>query len=183
MVRYTAKTRNRRGAENAMDHLPLMARFNAWVNDRLYETVAGVPEAAYREDRGAFFGSIHHTLNHLLAVDRLWTGRIEGVDRGVRALDQVLYDDFAGLRAARAEEDARLIALVDRLGADGLGATVTYRRILGSGEQHTRCDLILITLFNHQTHHRGQVHAMLTRAGVTPPPWDVIYFLEEQGLS
>ena len=166
-----------------MDHLPLMARFNAWVNGRLYDTVAGIPDTAYREDRQSFFGSIHNTLNHLLVVDRLWTGRIEGLDRGVRALDQILYDDFDSLRAARAEEDARLVALVDRLGAEDLRAIVTYRRILSGGEQRTRCDHVLITLFNHQTHHRGQVHAMLTRSGVTPPPGDVIYFLEEQGLS
>ncbi len=166
-----------------MEQLPLMARFNAWVNARLYGSVAGLADQAYRKDRGAFFGSIHNTLNHLLVVDRLWTGRIEGVDRGVRALDQILYDDFESLRVARTDEDARLVALVDRLGAEGLRAPVTYRRILGSGEQRTRCDHVLITLFNHQTHHRGQVHAMLTQAGVTPEPWDVIYFLEEHGLS
>ncbi len=162
-----------------MEQLPLMARFNAWVNARLYGSVAGLADDEYRKDRGAFFGSIHNTLNHLLVVDRLWTGRIEGLDRGVRALDQILYDDFEGLRAARIDEDARLVALVDRLGDEGARAPVTYRRILGSGEQRTRCDHILITLFNHQTHHRGQVHDMLTQTAVAPPPLDLIIFLSE----
>ncbi len=167
-----------------MDHLPLMAGFNAWVNGRVYDCVAGLSDAAYREDRGAFFGSIHNTLNHLLVVDRLWTRRIEGVDHGIRALDQILHDDFEGLRAARAGEDERLIAVVDRLSAAGrLGEPVRYTRIIGPGPQETRCDHILITLYNHQTHHRGQVHAMLTQAGATPPPLDVVFFLEELGLS
>ncbi len=98
-----------------MNHLPLMARFSAWVNDRLYASVAELPEDAYRADRGAFFGSVHHTLNHVLVVDRLWVGRIKGAAHGIHALDQILYDDFTELRAARREEDRRLISLVDRL--------------------------------------------------------------------
>lgn len=109
-----------------MNSFQLMARFNGWVNDQLYDTVAAMPDAAYRQDRGLFFGSIHRTLNHLMVVDRLWTGRIAGVDRGVRALDQVLYDDFAELRAARRVEDQNLIDLVARLDAAALAAPVTY---------------------------------------------------------
>ncbi len=164
-----------------MDHLPLMARFNAWVNRRIYDATAGLPDAAYRAERGAFFGSIHGTLNHILVVDRLWLGRIAGVDHGIRALDQILCDDFATLRAARAAEDGRLIELVDGLDADAQRAPVRYRRMIGEGMQEARADHILITLFNHQTHHRGQVHAMLTQAEVVPPPLDVMFFLEETG--
>ena len=166
-----------------MNSFQLMARFNGWVNDQLYDTVAGMPDAAYRQDRGLFFGSIHRTLNHLMVVDRLWTGRIAGVDRGVRALDQVLYDDFADLRAARRVEDQTLIDLVARLDAAALAAPVRYRRIIGDGEQTTRCDYVLVTLANHQTHHRGQLHAALGQAGIGLPPLDVVFFLEELGLS
>jgi len=93
--------------------------------------VACLPDGAYREERKAFFGSIHRTLNHLLVVDRLWTGRIRGTDRGIRALDQVLYDDLAALRAARADEDRQLVELVDGLSAPQLAAPVRYRRIIG----------------------------------------------------
>ncbi len=161
----------------------LMARFNGWVNDRLYRVVATLPEAEYREDRGAFFGSIHNTLNHLLVVDRVWSSRIAGREHGIRSLDQILHADFEPLRQARKEEDARLIDLVDGLSDSALQEPVRYRRILGSGEQSTRRDHILLTLFNHQTHHRGQVHALLTQAGHEIPPLDVIYYLEEAGLS
>ena len=166
-----------------MNHLPLMARFNAWANERLYLSVAGLSEEDYRKDRKAFFGSIHNTLNHLLVVDRLWCGRIEGTESGIRSLDQILCDDFSSLSEARTEEDRRIVALVDGLSEERLATPVAYTRIIGAREQETRPDHILITLFNHQTHHRGQVHAMLTQAGVVPEPLDVIFFLEEAGLS
>jgi uncharacterized damage-inducible protein DinB len=162
-----------------MNHFPLLARFNAWVNGRLYDTVAQLSDADYRKDRGAFFGSIHNTLNHLLVVDRLWVGRIAGTDPGIRALDQILYDDFDALRVARRTEDERLIAFVDGLDEAALRRMVAYRLVDGTARE-TRCDLILLTLFNHQTHHRGQVHAMLTQAGVVPPPLDAIFYLAEQ---
>jgi uncharacterized damage-inducible protein DinB len=166
-----------------VNNLALMARFNAWVNERLYDCVARLSDAAYREDRKAYFGSIRNTLNHLLVVDRLWTNRIRGRAHGVKSLDEILYDDFESLRAARRAEDAALIDLVDSLSEEELQSPVTYGRIIGAGSHTTRCDHILITLFNHQTHHRGQVHAMLTQQGIEPPPLDVIYFLEERGRS
>ncbi len=166
-----------------MNNIALMARFNAWANGRLYGCVAGISDQAYREDRKAYFGSIHNTLNHLLVVDRLWTHRIEGSDHGIKSLDQILYGDFESLRAARKTEDAALIDLVDGLSEEELRGPVTYRRMIGDGPHTTRRDHILITLYNHQTHHRGQVHAMLTQQGIDPPHLDVIYLLEELGLS
>lgn len=134
-----------------MDHLPLMARFNAWPNERLYASVARLPDAAYRAERKAFFSSIHRTLNHLLVVDRLWTGRIRGVDRGIRALDQIFYDDLVAWHAARVDEDRQLIELVDGLSAPQLAAPVRYRRIIGEGLEEVRAGHVLLTLFNHQT--------------------------------
>ncbi len=166
-----------------MNHFSLMARFNAWVNDRLYDSVSGLSRDAYKQDRKAFFGSIHNTLNHLLVVDRLFSGRIQGTDRGIRGVDQILCDDFERLRAARISEDEALVAMVDGLSPAQLESPVTYRRMVGDATFTTRCDHLLLTLYNHQTHHRGQVHAMLTQAEVIPPPLDVIYFLPELGLS
>ena len=162
-----------------MSHFPLMARFNEWANARLYGAVARLPEEEYRADRGLFFGSVHRTLNHLLVVDRVWTRRLDGEPPGIVSLDMQLHDRVAALKAARAEEDGRLIRQVDGLDAAALQRAVRYRRIIGSGEAETRCDHILITLFNHQTHHRGQVHAALTQSGIEPPPLDVVFFLDE----
>lgn len=166
-----------------MHHFPLMARFNAWANERLYDCVARLPEAEYRREVGIFFGSVHNTLNHILVGDRIWIRRIEEVEHGIESLDQILYDDFEALRAARVEEDARLIKLVDGLAPEELSRPMRYHRMIGSGTEETRIGHILATLFNHQTHHRGQVHAVLTQAGITPPPLDVIFYLEEIGES
>jgi len=166
-----------------MSNFALLARFNAWVNPRIYDCVARLPEADYRADRKLFFGSIHRTLNHLLVVDRLWTGRIAGRPHGIASLGQELYTDFAALRAAREAEDRRLIELVDGLSEAQLAAPIRYTRMLGTGDEEARAGHILITLFNHQTHHRGQVHAALTQSGIEPPALDVIFFLEEIGQS
>ena len=166
-----------------MNNLALMARFNQWVNGHIYDSVATLSDADYRRDRKAFFGSIHNTLNHLLVVDRLWIGRISGIDHGITSLKDILFDEFEPLRAARRREDEILIKLVDGIDEDRIASPVAYTTILGDGEQRTRLDHILITLYNHQTHHRGQIHAMLTQAGVTPTDIDVIDYLETVGLS
>ena len=167
-----------------MNTFALMARFNAWANERLYGVVAGLSDADYREDRKAFFGSIHNTLNHLLVGDRLWMARIEGTEHDIRSLDQILHEDFEALRVARQAEDERLTALVDSYDEAQLEAPITFRRMSGGGgEMSIRLDRILMTVFNHQTHHRGQVHAMLTAGGVTPLQMDVIDFMGATGTE
>lgn len=166
-----------------MNNLALMARFNQWVNRLFYDSVATLSDADYRLDRKAFFGSIHNTLNHLLVVDRLWISRIRGVDHGISSLADILYDDFKDLRAARVREDQGLIDLVDGIDDDRMTKPLVYTPILKTGEQQTRIDHILITLYNHQAHHRGQVHAMLTQTGVSPSNIDVLYYLETIELS
>ncbi len=87
------------------------------------------------------------------------------------------------MREARTAEDRRLIDVVDGLSDAALERPVTYRRTVGEGEQKMRCDHILLTLFNHQTHHRGQVHVLLTQAGIVPPPLDVVFFLKKISFS
>ncbi|MEM7225692.1 MAG: DinB family protein [Pseudomonadota bacterium] len=162
-----------------MTNHALMARFNAWANDKLYDSVARLSDADYRADRKLFFGSAHNTLNHLLVVDRMWTRRIEGKPHGIRALDEILHDEFGKLRAARAEEDAYLIALVDRLDAAALATPVRFSWVDGDGEGAVTPEHILINLFNHQTHHRGQIHALLTQSDINSPPLDVLVYLED----
>lgn len=160
-----------------MTLFPMLARFNAWANERLYASCAELADAERKRDRKAFFGSIHHTLNHLLVVDRLWLGRIEGVDSGIESLDQVLYDDFEALRQARRREDARIVAVVDGIPEARLPRKIAYRRMSAAKDlQEKPLEILLITLFNHQTHHRGQVHTMLTQAGIDPPALDIINF-------
>lgn len=161
-----------------MTLFPMLARFNAWANERLYASCAELADAERKRERKAFFGSIHHTLNHLLVVDRLWLGRIEGMDSGIESLDQVLYDDFEALRQARRREDARIVAVVDGIPESRLQQKIAYRRMSAAKDrQEKSLEILLITLFNHQTHHRGQVHNMLSQAGIEPPALDIINFM------
>ncbi len=164
------------------DHFRMLARYNAWANRRVYEVAAALPEADYRRPRPcAFFTSIHGTLNHLLVVDRLWLARIEGATHGIESLDQILHDDLAALRRGQAASDARMIGLVDGLGEADLAGERRYDMLSAPGACSSPVQLILATLFNHQTHHRGQVHAMLKETRVPPPPLDIIDFPGDAG--
>lgn len=153
----------------------MLARFNEWANGHIYDCCARLSDADYRMDRKAFFGSVHATLNHLLVVDKLWRARVEGGTTGIKSLNQVLYDDFALLRAAHRAEDAALIRAVDAIDTANVSKPLAYKFVDGTPAE-TPLDVVLITLFNHQTHHRGQIHVMLTQAGITPPPLDIINF-------
>ncbi len=155
-----------------------LARYNAWANRRLYEACAGLSRDDYAAPRPCFFGSIQGTLNHLLAGDRVWMGRFEAVDPGVTALDQMLHDDFAELRAARIAEDARIQRYAAGLEATALGADLAYRNMAGAPKR-TPLGWALAHFFNHQTHHRGQAHCLLSGTGVAPPPLDLLYFLPD----
>jgi uncharacterized damage-inducible protein DinB len=164
-----------------MRHFPLMARFNQWVNRQIYDKVATLDEATYRADSGIFFGSIHHTLNHLLVVDRLWLGRITGADRGIHSLDQILFQDFPSLRAAREEEDRALIVLLDGMPDEKIDTTVRFTTIKRDRSFEARTRDLLSGMFNHQTHHRGQIYAVLQQRGMDLPDIDLPFFLPEIG--
>jgi uncharacterized damage-inducible protein DinB len=143
----------------------MLAAYNAWVNERLYDAAAKVGDADYRADRGAFFGSLHGTLNHLLLGDRIWMHRFTGEGEEPKQLDAILYDNFADLRAARRAEDERIVGYVARLTDADLRGTLRYRSTRAPAELEQYLAPLLLHFFNHQTHHRGQVHAMITAAG------------------
>jgi len=159
-----------------LDQFKTFARYNSWANQRLYAACALLDDQAYYADRGAFFGSIHRTLNHIVLGDRIWFGRIEGKPFAVTGLDQVLYEDRHALRAARIEEDARIQRVVDGLTEARIAGDLEYRTTKGA-PQRTNLGFVLSHVFNHQTHHRGQVHGMLSQAGQDPPSLDMIQFI------
>ena len=160
------------------EHLRTMARYNRWANARLSAAVAAIDEDAYMAERGAFFGSIQGTLNHLLVADRLWLGRLKGDPYAVSGLDAIVCADRETLIAERAREDDGIVALVDGFDADRLEATFTYRTQAGS-EHENRRRVVLAHMFNHATHHRGQAHGLLSQVPSDPPPLDLIYYLRE----
>ncbi len=162
------------------DRLPVLARYNAWANHKLYHAVEGLPDPERRADRGVFFRSLLGTLNHLLVVDRLWMARFAGAPALPLKLDTILHDDFDALRAARGEEDTRIITYVDGLDEAALASSFGYSRT--SGERYVaQLGPALDHLFNHHTHHRGQCHAVLTGLGAGAPALDLLAFYNEVG--
>lgn len=161
-------------------HFRRMAAYNCWANEELFEAVGKLSPAAFVAPRVGFFPSIAKTLNHLLLADTIWMGRLEGGgSAGISRLDQQLHDNFPSLQAARRDMDARLLAYVSALTEDDLPAIVRYVTMAGEA-QSTELGQILEHVFNHQTHHRGQVHAMLSSTDVAPPALDLIFFLRRR---
>ncbi len=157
-------------------HFDMFAGYNAWANRRLYEAAAGLSDAQYREDRGAFFKSVHGTLNHLLVGDRVWMHRFTGEGTPPARLDLILFEDFAGLRAAREAEDKRIVDYAKGLDEAALAGIIRYRRVTSPETVEQPLALALAHFFNHQTHHRGQAHALLTQLADRAPELDLLYF-------
>lgn len=133
----------------------MLAAYNRWANGRLYDAAEKLTDEQYRADRGAFFKSLHGTLNHLLVTDRIWMKRFTGEGEAPDRLDAILFDELHALRAARITEDDRIVGYVDGLGEAGLAGTFSYRRVT-TPEMFTQpLAPALSHLFNHQTHHRG----------------------------
>lgn len=155
-----------------ISHFQLLARYNRGANEILYAAVAKLSDAERKKRRPAFFASIHGTLNHILVGDRIWLGRFEGRTMPSTNLDAILYDDFEELRQARIEEDARLTGFAASLDEGYLSGSIAYVNNQGFDVEDP-VDVLLAHLFNHQTHHRGQVHDMLCQTTVTPPSLDL----------
>ena len=157
-----------------------MARYNRWQNDNLYTVADGLSDGERRCDRGAFFGSIHGTLNHLLWADRMWMSRFSDWPRPGCGIGEspTLVPDWSELKRERRAADARLIEWADGLDPDWIKADLTwFSGATGSNVTKPRWQLVM-HLFNHQTHHRGQVHAMLTQAGGKPHETDLFIMPE-----
>jgi uncharacterized damage-inducible protein DinB len=175
-----------------LDYIALLARYNGWMNRRVFETAGSLPADALREDRGAFFGSILGTLNHLMVADILWLRRFAAHPAGLRALealhrfpapgalDQILYEDFAELRDRRFMLDDVIIAWCGELTDDDLTCVLDYRSMKGISARKELAGLIL-HMFNHQTHHRGQVTTLLSQAGLDVGATDLVLLLSEAG--
>jgi uncharacterized damage-inducible protein DinB len=162
-------------------HARLMARYNRWQNKSLYGAAATLSDAGRREERGAFFGSIHGTLCHLLWGDLIWMHRFSGSPKPAGGIKESpgLIADWEELVKRRRDMDETIIAWADGLQQEWLNGSDTW--FSGAmGREVTKPHWIIVThLFNHQTHHRGQVHAMLTAAGAKPADTDVIFMPEE----
>lgn len=164
------------------DHFRMLADYNRWANRQVYRAAAELSAAELRESRGAFFGSLLATLNHILVADRVWMKRFTRQGDAPSALDTILHDDLASLTAARVAEDERIIAWIDGLSDEQIAGNLTYTPLSNPVEIRQKFAPTLAHVFNHQTHHRGQAHATLTALGRPSLTLDLVYFLRTDGL-
>jgi uncharacterized damage-inducible protein DinB len=160
-------------------HWIMLGRYNAWANTRLYDAAAQLTAAQYREDRGVFFKSMRGTLNHLLVTDLVWMHRFTGEGEAPAKLDAILHDDLAALRNAREAQDRRIVGYVEGLDDTRLAGVIKYRRVSTPEEFVQPLTPALAHWFNHQTHHRGQAHAILTAVTGKAPELDLLFFQRE----
>jgi uncharacterized damage-inducible protein DinB len=164
-------------------HWQMFAGYNTWANALIYDRAAKLSDADYRADRGAFFKSVHGTLNHLLVADRIWMHRFTGEGETTQQLDAILHESFNDLRADRVVEDARIVAFIDNLDEARLARTFAYRAISKPAQVEQTLDAALAHFFNHQTHHRGQVHCLLTMLTGEGPCLDLVAYQRQIGAA
>jgi uncharacterized damage-inducible protein DinB len=151
-----------------------MAYNNGWANHRLLAACAPLSDADFAAPRAGFFPSLRATLNHILIVDRFYVDAMEGGTLGYAAFaDEEPCHSVAALIAVQAEIDRRLIAVTEGLTNDGLSEIVEIHR--DARIQRERMDRLLLHLFEHQIHHRGQAHAMLSSTPIAPPQLDEFF--------
>jgi uncharacterized damage-inducible protein DinB len=174
-------------------HIALLAHYNEWMNNKLYDAAARLPPAELAADRKAFFGSLLATLNHIAVADTIWLKRFAADPRfaaalapiaalpAPAALDQMLFDSLEALRERRTLLDRQVLEWAPTLRDEDLHAVITYRRYNGDAH-HKALGQLLLHFFNHQTHHRGQATTLLTQAGVDVGATDLLLLVPEAAL-
>ena len=157
-------------------HFEMFAAYNRWANGRLYAAAEYLTEEELGRNMGAFFGSALGTLNHILVGDRIWMKRFTGEGDVPASLEALLYPTLSPLRAAREAEDERIMSWVEGLSDKDLAGRFTYMTVTDMRTVSQRLAPALAHLFNHQTHHRGQLHMILTALGRPSLVLDLVYF-------
>lgn len=165
-------------------HAALMARYNLWQNENLVHAAQALGDDARRRSRGAFFGSIQGTFSHLLWADRMWLSRFQQSPppEGGIADSASFFPDWDEFRAQRQAEDRRILGWAGRLTPEALADDLRWHSGALGRDVVRPLGLCVAHVFNHQTHHRGQIHAMLTAAGARPGDTDLFMMPENIGL-
>lgn len=157
------------------EHAVALAHYNRWMNEKLYDAAARLTDEQRKRDLGAFFHSIHGTLNHLLLGDQAWLQRLHGQRVTMTSPGQQLFSDFRALQQARRAMDDELIAWAEGLDEASEGRMLSFYSVTYQRERRLPQWLVVTHLFNHQTHHRGQISTLLSQLGVdigvTDMPW------------
>jgi uncharacterized damage-inducible protein DinB len=148
------------------DYAMAMARYNHWMNGKLYEAAATLCDEQRKANRSAYFKSIHGTLNHLLLGDRSWMQRLHGEPVTMTSADEELFADFVALRAAREAMDQAIITWAAGLEAVEASRSFTFFSVVYQKQITMPYVAAVMQVFNHQTHHRGQITTLLSQFGV-----------------
>lgn len=179
-----------------LDNYRFLAGYNQWINRRLFDACEQLSDLERKRDRGAFFSSIHNTLNHLVWGDQLWLARFAAQPgANAQALrgdllelppgavhETVLHAEWAALRVKRQQLDAAIVEWLADMPAAYPGSTIRYGNTKGVRREHPAW-MALTHFFNHQTHHRGQVTALLVQAGIDPGMTDLIALAPQPGAT
>lgn len=159
----------------------MFAAYNRWANACVYEAASGLTVEELNRDTGAFFRSMIGTLNHILVADRIWMKRFTGQGSAPSELNAILHSDLPSLTAARIAEDERIVEWIDSLPESAFAGRFTYLTVTDMRMVSQRLSPALSHFFNHQTHHRGQAHTILTTLGREGPVLDLIHFQRTEG--
>jgi uncharacterized damage-inducible protein DinB len=178
-------------AVDIVKHIRLLAQYNRWMNDKLYETARKLSAERLAQYRGAFFGSVLGTLNHIMVGDIIWLQRlgrhpaahrsldpVRGIERPA-SLDQILHQDLPSLHEERKKLDAIIVAWADELSQADLDHVLDYSNMQGVPQKKLFGTLVL-NLFNHQTHHRGQATTLLSQTGLDVGVTDLVALVPEE---
>ncbi len=169
-----------------VEHVQKMAEYNQWMNQKLYAACENLPAEVIAENRGAFFGSILGTLNHLLVADTIWLKRFAST--GIPALeimnsiskpeslDSILFDKFEELKSRREEIDRIILDFSNQATETVLQSTISYKNFKGI-ESNKVLFSLLMHFFNHQTHHRGQITTLLSQLGIDVGITDLVMLI------
>ena len=159
----------------SVEYCQVLARYNRWMNERLYAVVHEFSDEERMRDRGAFFGSMHRTLNHILWGDRIWLARFTEQPYTVTAFGSDMYADYAELTREREATDTALLEWAGHLTPAWLAGTLEYRRSSDGGLRRVARWIAATHIFQHATHHRGQLSTLIKQAGkdpgITDLPW------------
>jgi uncharacterized damage-inducible protein DinB len=149
----------------SVEYCQLLARYNRWMNERMYAAASRMTDEERKRDRGAFFGSLHRTLNHILWGDRIWIARFTGTPFDVKAYGTDMFDDFAQLAVERENSDRSILDWAGKLSPEWLAGTARYTRSADGTRKELPAWIAATHLFQHAAHHRGQATTLLKQAG------------------
>lgn len=155
-----------------LNHFRMLARYNSAANERLFAVCRQLSAIDLYSSRQSSFGSIHGLLNHVLLGDRIWLARFKGGGEVTPPLNTILYEEFEALRTARAEQDELIVKFFDEADDELMSRSFPY--VNNQGKPYVEeASVAIAHFFNHQTHHRGQIHTLVAQSGLKSPSLDL----------